>query len=165
MSADESIFDDPQIRRRLDAARGYCELSLPKLAWEEIEPLVGEFEDVREVIEVELMVVMQLHDWPRALDIAQRLREHHPQHPAGWLQTAYCLHELRRTQEALEVLTSSPRALRKEPLFHYNCACYFAVLQQPREALAALRRAIELAPDFRAHALRDPDLADLRSQL
>ena len=83
----------------------------------------------------------------------------------GWLQAAFCLHELGRTREALDKLVSGPRGLREVALFHYNCACYLTVLGQLRDAMAALRRAFEMDASYRDNARTDPDLVPLRDQL
>jgi len=157
--------DDPIVRRRLEAARGYCELGLPALAWEEINPLRQPLGQLGDVIETELMILMMERRWIEALALALRLQNLHPSQPAGWLQASFCLHELGRTREALERLVSGPRALRQVPLFHYNTGCYLARLGKLRDAMAALRRAFEMDAEFRENARSDPDLISLRDQL
>ena len=157
--------EDAVVRRRLEAARGYCELSLPELAWEEIAPLRQTCGHLGEVIETELMILMMEKRWIEALALALRLQRLHPSQPAGWLQASFCLHELGRTREALDRLVSGPRALREVPLFHYNTGCYLARLGKLRDAMAALRRAFEMDADYRENARTDPDLTALRDQL
>ncbi len=157
--------EDPAVRRRLEAARGYCELGLPALAWEEIEPLRTPLGDLGDLIETELMILMMERRWIEALALALRLQRLHPSQPAGWLQASFCLHELGRTREALERLVSGPRALREVPLFHYNAGCYLARLGKLQDAMAALRRAFEMDADYRENARTDPDLISLRDQI
>ncbi len=156
---------DPMIRRRLEAVRGYCELQLPELAREELEPLRAALGQAPVFTEMELLILLQEERWADGHALAETLRHRAPEHPSGWLQAAYCLHELKRTQEALQLLTMAPRPLREEPLFHYNCGCYLAVLGQPREAVVAVRKAFELDASFRENARNDPDLATIRDQL
>ena len=158
-------LEDPSVRRRLEAARGYCELGLPSLAWDEIEPLREALGHHGDVMETELMVLMMERRWLEALALALRLQRLHPSHPAGWLQASFCLHELGRTREALDRLVSGPRALREVPLFHYNTGCYLARLGKLRDAMAALRRALEMDAEYRENARFDPDLIALRDQL
>ena len=155
-------IDDPPVRRRLEAARGYCELGLPRLAWEEIRPLRSTLGNCSEVIELELVILMHEKRWTEGLKTAERLREKLAAHPAGWLQAAFCLHELGRTRDALECLGTAPASVRQAALFHYNCACYHAVLGQTDRALDALKRAFEIDPDYRKNAREDPDLVSLR---
>jgi len=157
--------DDPSVRRRLEAARGYCELGLPALARDEIAPLRTPLGHLGDVIETELMILMMEKRWIESLALALRLQRLHPDHPAGWLQASFCLHELGRTREALERLVSGPRALREVPLFHYNTGCYLARLGKLIDAMAALRRAFEMDGEYRENARSDPDLAGLRDQL
>jgi tetratricopeptide (TPR) repeat protein len=157
--------DDPSVRRRLEAARGYCELGLPELAWDEMAPLRQPLGHCGAVIEMDLMILMTEKRWTEALALALRLQQLHPSQPAGWLQASYCLHELGRTREALEGLVSGPRALREVPLFHYNTGCYLARLGKLRDAMASLRRAFEMDAEYLENARTDPDLAALRDQL
>jgi hypothetical protein len=166
MPADDTLSpDDPWVRRRLDAARGYCELHLPDLAWEELTPLRSKLGHAPEVLETELMILMLETRWNDALGLASKMQNILPDHPAGWLQAAFCLHELGRTREALDKLVSGPRGLRQVALFHYNCGCNLTVLGQLRDAMAALRRAFEMDASFRDNARTDPDLVPLRDQL
>lgn len=157
--------DDPRVRRRLEAARGYCELHLPDLAWEELEPLRSDLGHLPEVAETEMMLLMQQRRWTEAITLAQQMQRRLPEHPAGWLQASFCLHEMGRTREALERLVSGPRALREEALFHYNCGCYLAVLGHLQEAKHSLLRAFKINAEFRENARTDPDLTALRDQL
>jgi tetratricopeptide (TPR) repeat protein len=158
-------LDDPQVRRHFEAARGYCELGLPQLARDEIEPFRATLGQSTELIEIELMILLQEKKWTDGLLTAQRLRKSLPAHPAGWLQAAFCLHELGRTNEALECLVDGPRSLRREALFHYNCACYLARLGQPDEALTSLKRALQIDPAYKKAAKSDPDLESLWGRL
>ena len=153
------------VRRRLEAVRGYCELGLPELARDELEPLRPSFGHLGEVMEMDLMILMMEKRWGEALELALRLQRLHPSQPAGWLQASFCLHELGRTREALERLVSGPRALREVPLFHYNTGCYLARLGKLRDAMASLRRAFEMDAEYLESARTDPDLAALRDQL
>ena len=162
---EEPTLNDFTVRRRLEAARGYCELHLPELAWDEIAPLRRPLGHTPELIETELMILMQQRRWTETLALALRLQKLLPEHPAGWLQSAFCLHEMGRTKDALEKLVSSPRAMRKEALFHYNCACYLAVLGHLHEAMTALRKSFDIDAAFRENAKGDPDLVTLRDQL
>lgn len=161
----DQLPDDPIVRRRLEAARGYCELNLPELAWEELAPVRETLRYVPEVIETELMILMQEKRWMEAYALAEEMQKRLPHHPAGWLQAAFCLHEVGRTREALERLMAGPRSLREEPLFHYNCGCYLAVLGHLEEARKSLQRAFAMNAAFRDTARTDPDLVALRDLL
>jgi predicted esterase len=50
------------------------------------------------------------------------------------------------------------------PVLHYNLACAWALAGRKKEALAELRRAVELGYKDAAHMAADPDLASLRGE-
>lgn len=53
------------------------------------------------------------------------------------------------------------RLRKSDPVVHYNLACSYALLNQKKEALQALRKSIELGYDDFAYLLRDKDLKSL----
>ncbi len=157
---DEPAIDDISVRRRLEAARGFCELGLPDMAWEEIQPV--RMVPSGERIEVELMVQIQRRKWEEALALSAQLRQMHPASPLGFIHGAYCLHEVGRTSEALTLLNDGPKSMRQEALYFYNAACYLAVLGRHDEAVKAVRKALQMDESYRANAKEDPDLAAVR---
>jgi tetratricopeptide (TPR) repeat protein len=161
MFPDQSVIDDAHARRLLEAARGYLELEMPQQALEEIRPLERSHGRTSAFAEVALIHIA-LNDWERALDASLRLRARRPEHPGSWFQSAFCLHELGRTEEALITLDEAPRALRQEALWHYNRGCYLAVLQRPQDALPEVKKAINIEPErFKKSAKTDPDLISI----
>ena len=52
-----------------------------------------------------------------------------------------------------------------DPVVFYNLACSRALVGHKKEALAALKRAIELGYRDFAHLLKDPDLKSLHQEL
>lgn len=66
-------------------------------------------------------------------------------------------------RRALQVDQRLAQLRPDDPVVAYNLACSYAVLQNAREALETLRRAIDLGYDDLAHMLRDADLASLHS--
>ena len=77
------------------------------------------------------------------------------------MQAAYCLHETGDTLAARDWLLRGPGELLREPLFHYNIACYHAVLGDREGALRHLARAFEMDPSLRGIAAGDEDLESL----
>jgi len=67
-----------------------------------------------------------------------------------------------RYREGLEVDLKLAKLRTHDPVVHYNLACSHSLLGQIDEALAALRRAIELGYRDFNHLQRDPDLENLR---
>ena len=153
------------VERRILAAQGYVELNLYAEARAELTDLPpGSFERV-DVIELNLLCLMGERSWEDALFLAYKLCSLEPGEPGGFIHAAYCLHELGRTTEALDVLARGPNALRTKPVYYYNLGCYLARLGQPNEALRLLLQAFEMDGSLRSHARKDPDLSELRDKM
>jgi tetratricopeptide (TPR) repeat protein len=77
------------------------------------------------------------------------------------------LHELKRTQEALDALLPAAAKFPKHWLIRYNLACYCSQLGRLQEAMQWLEKAIGLADksEVKAMALADPDLEPLRREI
>jgi len=67
-----------------------------------------------------------------------------------------------RYEEGLRIDEQLVRRQPGDPYAWYNLACSHALLGQRREALAALRRAVELGYDDYEWMMQDQDLASLR---
>src|ERR1700761_4646226 len=114
--------------RTILAAHGYTELSMFDDALAELDTLPPETAGYADVVELRAMILMQAKRWKAALEASRRLCLLQPSQTGGFVNVAFCLHELGRTEEAREILLGGPEALRAEPTFHYNLACYECVL-------------------------------------
>jgi predicted Zn-dependent protease len=149
----------------LDPARGYLELRMYEEAWTELERLPRDKADSPEARELRIVIRLDQGRTDEALALCAILCSLHPENHAGFVQGAYCLHALGRTQDAIAHLQSGPETLRDEAVYFYNLACYELALGKPQAALAWLRQAIEMDQAFRARALADPDLAAIREEI
>lgn len=154
---------DPE--RRILAAQGYVELGLHQEAREELARLGADVRERADVIELNMLCLMGEQSWEQALALTQQLCALEPEEPGGFIHAAYCLHELGRTVEALDMLTRGPAALRTKPVYYYNLGCYLACLGEEAKALALLRQSFEMDGSLRSHARKDPDLDRLRQAL
>jgi len=148
-------------QRLLVAAQGYSELGLPELALAELDLLP---EDVRQSpigVESRLSVLMQAKQWKVALGVGRALCQLAPEKTTGYIHAAFCLHELGQSREARELLVSGPAALKAEPTYHYNLACYEAALGNLDEARAHLNVSFAMDRKLKAYARTDPDLRAL----
>jgi Flp pilus assembly protein TadD len=152
-------------QRILSAVEGFADLGLMDMAHEELATLSPADRDRPEVYELRLCLYIRERRWEEAISMGLPLCRSLPERTAFFIHTAYALHEARRTVEARELLSTGPPALHKDPLYHYNMACYLAVLGDLRAAGPLLRQALEMDGKLRSHALTDPDLKDLRSML
>jgi tetratricopeptide (TPR) repeat protein len=154
-----------ETERRILAAQGYVELALYTEAREELAALSEVAMERVDVQEILLLCLMAESRWADALALTLRLCEMEPEEPGGFIHAAFCLHELGRTDEAVDVLSRGPAALRSKPVFYYNMGCYHACLGDMEKALKLLRQSFEMDGGLRAVARKDPDLDVLRPAL
>ncbi len=151
--------------RRIVAAQGYVELDLHDEARRELLHLPPDQRNRVDVIEIRVLCHMHEQQWTEALKLSQKLCRLQPDEPGGFIHAAFCLHELGRTEEALDLLSRGPSSLRTKPVYYYNLGCYLARLGQEEKALQLLKQSFEMDGDLRRDARRDPDLHNLRQQL
>jgi predicted Zn-dependent protease len=154
-----------EVERRIIAAQGYVELGLFEEARREMSPLPEALHDRVDVIEITLLCLMGRHSWTEALALATKLCQQEPAEPGGFIHAAFCLHELGKTAEAVDILSRGPASLRTKPVYYYNMGCYHARLSRFDQSLAYLKRAFEMDGDLRQHAKKDRDLDALRARL
>jgi tetratricopeptide (TPR) repeat protein len=162
MLPDEISADDWFRRKIANAVEGYADLELWDCAWEELERLNEAERDLPEMQEVKLALLMRQKRWPEAIQVGRELCRIEPDLPMPFIHTAFCLHELGETWEALQMLRRGPNCLQQDALFHYNSACYLAVLGFDDEAREQLRTAFALDDSLQENARTDPDLKNLR---
>jgi len=147
------------------AAEGYHELGLWREAWRELDCLSDAAQHRPLVLEMRILILINERKWREALALSRQLAEAAPQEEGGWVHSAYCLHELGRTREAIQALLSAPPSLREKAIFYYNFACYSCVLGQIDAAREALHRSIALDKRYRDFARSDSDLEPLHPEL
>ena len=153
------------LNHSLLAAQGYLELEMMDEALHELETLTESERNLAEVLHMRLFIMMRLQRWEEAVTAAGKLRGVCPEGSDGYIQGAFCLHEMGRTEEARMLLLESPAALRDEPTFHYNLACYEAVLGNVQDATKHLQTSFRMDHHFRELAKADPDLEPVRDFL
>ncbi len=151
--------------RKIVAAQGYVELKLYAEAREELSTLPPDAMNRAEVVELRMLCLMGAEDWEGALGQARRLCAMEREEPGGFIHAAYCLHELGRTIEALDLLSNGPPALRTKAVYYYNLGCYHARLGHRDQALSHLEKCFEMDVRFRRMAREDPDLNTLKAVL
>src|SRR6266567_1427524 len=93
----------------------------------------------------------------------QSLSQRVPDASFGFVHMAVALHELKRTEEARNVLLPVLNKFRDNYMMRYNLACYSCRMGNLREASKWLEEAIDLDKTgvVRCMALEDPDLEAL----
>lgn len=153
------------IERRIIAAQGYVELGLFSEAREVLAALPRDLCARSDVVEITVLCLMGEHRWDEALETARRLCALEPEEPGGFIHAAYCLHEMGRTREAVDVLVRGPATLQTKAVFYYNMGCYRARLGEVEAAVDMLHKAFIKDESLRKAARRDPDLDALRPKL
>ncbi len=141
-----------------DAARGYLMLKMPKDALKELQNLPVTERERSDSLDLHLAAQMMDEDWNKAADTGLRLCKSKPRQGHYFIHTAFCLHEIGDTNQAKQTLLSGPKELLDDPLFHYNMACYLAVLENLQQAQHYLTKAIQLDVSLKETASADPDL-------
>ncbi len=146
----------------LESIRGYIDLSMHDEAWHSLDALPDEQNRHPAAIEMRIIIRLNQKNLDSALQLCLELSKTNPENHAGYIQGAYCLHELGRTAEAQEHLQKGPATLRREPVYFYNLCCYDLTLGNQDAAAAWLNRAFEMSPGYAEEALNDPDLEPIR---
>lgn len=162
---------EPPNSHFLRAAAGWLELGNPSAANDELDQIAVAFQEHPEVLEVRWHVCARAGRWDAAVDAAGSLVRHHPDRPDAWVHRSYALHELRRTQEALDQLLPVADRFAEVWIIPYNLACYCAQLGRLPEARAWLQRTFAITAQtrvqrgLRLRALEDRDLEPLWDEI
>ena len=131
----------------------------------ELERVPEEDHDHEDVAQLRVYVLMRARRWDDALVSCEALRAARPELSLGYIHGAFCLHELGRTAEAMELLLQGPASLLREPVYFYNLGCYHAVLGNPEDAQSYLQMSFNMDEKFREIARYDPDLEGVMGKL
>lgn len=149
----------------LETALGWLELGLPEDSLRELEGLSARDRMRKQALEMKLSAEMQARRWNAGADTGRLLCLREPKEPRFFISAAYCLHETGDTLAARNWLMTGPSVLIEDPLFHYNIACYHAVLGEAKQAKSHLARALSMDESLREMAAKDDDLAGIRESV
>jgi len=154
-------------RRHLEAAQGWLGLGNWLEANNELEEITPQYRAHPDVLQVRWNIYAKAKKWEMAAEVAQALTKLLPENSSGWIHWGFSLHELKRTKEALEILSPVSDKFPGEYLIFYNLACYCCQLGNLKESFHWLKKAIDLAgkKDIRMMALEDPDLEPLWNEI
>ncbi len=145
----------------LQPALGYLELRMFEEAWAALDELPETRRNSRETLGVRISCRLDERRLEDALELCAEMRRRFPDEHAGYIQGAFCLHEMERTTEAQDWLQSGPPSLQAEATYFYNLGCYDLALGNEESACAWLSRAFEMEPAYYDDALKDPDFAPM----
>jgi Flp pilus assembly protein TadD len=161
------VFVEYPDRHFVQAAAGWLELGNPTEAAVELNQVSQKHARHPDVLEIRWRLCAAKLDWKEALEVAQAVTQVAPERPSGWIHQSYSLHELKRTNEARDVLSPLAKKFPKEFIIPYNLACYACATGDLQDAQTWLLRALKIKgkegrEEFRRMALEDPDLHLLR---
>ncbi len=110
----------------------------------------------------------KVKNWKSALQAADEYRRLAPSDSFGWFYTAYALHELKQTREALELLQPVVSQFKEDAVMRTNLACYECSLGNLTAAKSWLKEAkkikgIQGKTFVKEAVFRNAELAPLRS--
>jgi predicted Zn-dependent protease len=157
----------PPDSHHLNAAVGWIELGNAAEAKAELARIPASSRNHPDVLETEWRVHAAEKDWSAALDAARVLAKADPDNPSGWIHQSYSLHEMKRTQEALDLLLPVVEKFSSISTIPYNLACYASQLGDPKQARRWLDIAIKIRGknDIKQMALTDPDLQPMWEEI
>ena len=150
----------------LDAAEGWLGLGDHLSANEELKQITPEFRSHPKVLAVRLNMYWEAKNWKAVVHVARALTTINPDNAHGWIGRSFALHELKRTQEAYDLLLPAKDKFPKNLTIPYNLACYCSQLKQLSEAQVWLKMAMAIDEQtVKRMAMDDPDLKPLRDSL
>jgi tetratricopeptide (TPR) repeat protein len=158
---------EPPDSFHLSAAIGWLELGNWREADEELEKIAPALRVHPHVLEIGWMIYAKAGQWERCVEIGNDLVKADVESSFGWIHRSFALHELKRSQEAADLLVPATTLFPKEWLIRYNLACYACQLGNHKEAWKWLKIAFKLgdATKIKLMALADPDLQALRTEI
>lgn len=146
--------------RHLRAAEGWLGLGSPIDANQELGKISPAFRTHPDVLELRWQIYALEAKWEACLDIAKTIVQLAPGRIRGWIDRSFALHELKRTQEAFNLLLPAADMFPKNWTIPYNLACYETQLGNLTTAWQWLERAFKVgdAREIKLMAMNDPDL-------
>lgn len=149
-------------QRYVDAAEGWLGLGDHVSANEELEQIPAELRAHPKVLLIRCSIYEKVKRWDACVDLAEAIVTKAPEIPDGWIRRSFALHELKRTQEALDKLLPAVEKFPEVWTIPYNLACYTCQLGRCDEAESWFKRAMEIdAETVKREAIDDPDLDPL----
>ena len=149
-------------RRQLGYAEGYLMLGLKTEAAEALGEITQPELDATPVLVMALTVHTERADWANAARVGTVVCGREPQEAGHWIQWAYATRRHSGILDARTILMRGLGLQPREPMLHFNLACYEAQLGNLDDARAFLETACGLDTACVKLAQLDDDLAPLR---
>lgn len=150
------------VQRRLEAARGYLQLSMPEHALLELKRLPdrGRCEFEQNLLKGE--AYRDLEEYSDSEKYFRAALGERPENLQVLLGLAWCQKRLDRLLDAIETLEQARQFHPDEPIVIYNLACYFSLAGDKPRALECLGRSLRMEPELLQLIPGEPDFDPLR---
>ena len=153
---------EPPDSHHLVAAQGWLELGNHVEANEELEQITPALRIHPDVLEVRWHIYAHARKWEPCVDIADAIIKVAPDRAEAWIHRSFALHELKRTQDALDQLQPVADKFPAVWTIPYNLACYCAQLGRLEECKEWFKKAMAIDEHtVKRAAIDDPDLKPL----
>lgn len=150
----------------LRAAQGWLELGNPVEAFAELDHIAPLLRAHPEVLKLRCQIYQRAKKWDLCIEVASSLVNHLPGDPLGWILRSFALHELKRTQEAYDMLLPVGDRFPQNWTVPYNLACYCAQLRDFPAAESWFKQAMTIDEHtVKRIGIDDPDLTPLWDNL
>lgn len=148
--------------RRLEAARGYLALDMPKQALRELNAIDSPDDCPFAAHQLRGEALRQHADYESALAAYRRALAVEPTDLSVLLGMAWCFKRTDRLPEAIGAMEQAYLAAPKEAIVLYNLACYHCLAGHKAEALSWLGRSLRLDGSLRKLIRDESDFDSLR---
>lgn len=141
-------------------------LGNPTEALLELDKIAPERNSHPDVLGLRWHIFAQTKKWENCIEIGRKLVSVAPDRPTSWIWHAQAFYRLQRYDQAFDALKPALEKFPNDAFVYYDLACYHCLLGRLREARTLLNHAFTMGgTDMRQHALSDPDLKPLWSEL
>jgi tetratricopeptide (TPR) repeat protein len=157
---------DTTDQRHLDAADGWLGLGDYLSAQDELEQITLELRGHPAVLSRRVEIFAKAKQWEVSAKISDALVRLTPDDVHAWISRSFALHELKRTQEAYDLLLPARLEFPKCWTVPYNLACYCCQLGRLEEAEVWFKCAMVIdGGSVTRQAIDDPDLEPLWTRI
>ncbi len=151
-------------RQRIETqAEGYLELGMPSHALEALRCAGPPERLSNHGLYLQGEALRSLNRFRDALEPLKLVAERDPYNIHVWLALGWCYKRSKRIDLAIESLEEALAVDPDDALVNYNLACYWALANSRRQALAFLSRAFDLDDEYRLLVADESDFDSLRS--
>jgi predicted Zn-dependent protease len=150
--------DKLRTEKYLSHARGWLGLGKIDEAAKALEEVPFSQRLTMPVVAMRCSVYMAAEKWDVVAMLAKKLIEADPDCPAHWIHLGCAVRRTESVAAAEKILLEAQAKFPDCAAIYFNLACYASLQGKFDQVASLLGRASVLEPEFKAHALEDPDL-------